>query len=139
MYERFNSPNMLYARAVFAKTHLERKETYGLGKMKDAYIPLQGWQVVNFLNLVGHQVQAGRLIFDDAEIAYASHVQRIVGIWKGQLSMECREFRYEPLFDLDDKINDSDLAKEMKSELDLLDDEFWESEAILDANAKSEG
>jgi hypothetical protein len=139
MYEQFNAPTMHYARAVFAKTHLDREKEYGHGKMKDGYIPSHGWQVVNFLNQVGHQVQADRLIFEDVEIAYASHLQYIVGIWKEQLDLECRESRYKPLLDLHDRIMASNLPKDVKSKLDVLDDEFWESEASLNANAKSEG
>lgn len=139
MYERFSSPHMLFARAVFAKTHLERMETYGQGKLKDGYIPQQGWQVVNFLNLIGHQVESERLSFDDVEIAYAPHVQHIVGVWKEQLNQEYREFRFKPLLDLYGRVEASPQPKEVKTELDLLDKEFWESEACLDTNAKSEG
>lgn len=51
MYEQFNAPTMHYARAVFAKTHLDRKKKYGHGQMVDGYIPSHGWQIVNFLNL----------------------------------------------------------------------------------------
>lgn len=112
---------------------------YGQGKIKDGYIPRQGWQVVNFLNLIGHQVQSERLSFDDVEIAYASHVQHIVGVWKEQLNQECREFRFKPLLDLYSRVESSPQPKEVKTELDLLDNEFWECEASLDANAKSEG
>ena len=139
LYEQFNSPNLLYARAVFARTHLERMETYGRGRVKDGYIPQQGWRVVNYLNLIGHQVQTERLSFEDIEKTYASHVQHIVGVWKEQLSQEYREFRFKPLLDLYDKIEASPRPKEVKTELDLLDNEFWESEACLDASAKSEG
>lgn len=139
MYGQFNAPNMLYARAVFAKTHLERMENYGLGRLKDGYIPQQGWRVVNFLNLIGHQVQSERLSFDDVEIAYAPHVQHIVGVWKGQLNQEYREFRFKPLLDLYIRVEASPQPKEVKTEFDPLDKEFWESEACLDVNAKSEG
>ena len=61
MNNRFNAPNMHYARAVFAKTHLDRNRGDALGKIKDLNIPIQGWQIISFLSEVGHLVETDNL------------------------------------------------------------------------------
>jgi hypothetical protein len=142
-YEQFNAPNMLHARAVFAKTHLDRIEKGGIDEIvRDNYVPLQGWQVINFLNLVGHLVQTEELNLRDVELAYATHVQMIWARWKEQLTPDYRENRYKPFLDLYDKINASPQPKAVKGELELrwkkAQEPFWLSEAALDPNAKSE-
>jgi len=139
MYERFSAPNLRYARAVFAKTHLGRKRGNGADEIRDGSVPQQGWQIISFLSEVGHLVEAGRLDFEDVELAFGANIQAIGGLWKKQLNQDFRESRYNPFLYLYEKTVASPLPKQFASELDLFFDEaFWESESALDSNAKSE-
>jgi hypothetical protein len=139
MNQRFNAPNLRFARAVLAKTHLGRKRDGGIGVIKDRYVPHQGWQVINFLNEVGHLVQSGRLDIEDVELAFGTHIQTVGGLWKGQFDQDFRDSRYRPFLSLYEKVMSSPLPKAVRSELDLFFDEaFWEGEEALDSRAKSE-
>jgi hypothetical protein len=139
MCERFNGPNFHFARAVFAKTHLDRKRDGALGKIKDRYVPSQGWQIIYFLNEIGHLVQTERLDFEEVELAFATHIRVIGGLWKEQFDQEFRDSRCKPFLDLYDRAMASRLPNAFESELDLFFDEaFWESEAALSQLALSE-
>ena len=87
-------------------------------------------------------MQTEELSLKDVELAYATHVQLIWARWKDQLTPDYREDRYKPFLDLYDRISASPQPKAVKSELELRwnksQEPFWQSEAALDPNAKSE-
>lgn len=141
LYEQFNAPNMLHARAALAKTHSERVEKGGLDKIRDNNVPRQGWPLVNFLNHVGYLVETDRLSFEDVLFAYGHHIQLICARWKCILTHECQEDRYKPLFDLCAQIDNSPLRtvrNDIERTWEPAQEWFWLSEAALHSSAKSE-
>jgi hypothetical protein len=139
MSGRFDAPNMRYARAVCAKTYLERKAQGVLGQIKNRYVPGQGWLIINFLNQLGHLVQKRRIGFRDVELAYSEYIMVIGGLWGQQLDEYFRDSRYAPFLKLYKKIKASPLPKSVKNDLDLyFDQDFWLAEASLDQSAESE-
>lgn len=141
IYDQFGAPNMLHARAVLAKTHWERVEKGGIDRIRDNNLARQGWQVVNFLNNVGHLVKIDRLSFEDVLFAYGQHVQLICARWKSQLAHGCYQDRYKPLLDLCLRVNKSPqrtVHNQIELEWEQAQEAFWKSEAALDPNATSE-
>jgi len=143
MNERFNAPNMRHSRAAFAKTYLGRYDKGGLDRIvKNNVPPRHGFQIIDFLNQVGYLVQTKRLNPQDAALAYSTHIQIIGRKWKSQLGEYFREGRYKPFLDLLDRVNAMVQLKTIKTELEEdwvpAQRAFWESEAVLDLNAKSE-
>jgi hypothetical protein len=142
VYEQFNAPNMLHARAVLAKTHRERVKKGGIDSIIDNYVPDQGWLVVYFLNSVGYLVDTDQLRLEDVLFAYGHHIQLVCARWKHILSHECQEDRYKPLLGLCARIEvhpQRTVRNEIERDWEPAQEGFWESEACLDANAKSEG
>ncbi len=140
-YDQFNAPNLRHARAVFAKTHWGRVERGGIDKIKDNYLPQQGWQVVNLLNSIAHLVITDRIRFEDALFAYGQHVQLICSRWRHLLADECREGQFKPLLDLCAGIDASPqrfVRNDIEREFAPAQEAFWRSEAALDPSAKAE-
>jgi hypothetical protein len=140
-YEHFNGPTLLHARAAMARAHLERVEKGGIERIRDNYVPDLGWQVVNFLNSVGHLVAAERIRFEDALFAYGQHVQVICARWQYILTLECQEDRFKPLIDLCARIDASPqrvVRNDIERTWEPAQEAFWKCEAALDPNAKSE-
>ncbi|HZB89368.1 MAG TPA: hypothetical protein VE291_11960 [Terracidiphilus sp.] len=138
MFERFNAPSMLYARAVFAKTHLDRKENFGI---KDTFLPSSGWLIIAFLDQIGKLVQDKKLGLDDVKLAYADYIAIIGHLWAKRMKGDEEQYktRYTAFLDLHERIETSRASQLFKSELDAFFDEaFWECEAALDQSAKSE-
>jgi len=141
VFEQFNSPNMLHARAVLAKTHRERVKKGGIEGIKDNYVPDQGWLVVYFLNSVGYLVNTDQLRFEDVLFAYGHHIQLVCARWKHVLSHECQEDRYKPLLGLCARIDihpQRTVRNEIERDWEPAQEGFWESEAALDRSAGSE-
>lgn len=136
-YGRFNAQNMLYARAVFAKTHLDRKAN---NRIKDNFLPSTGWLIVGFLNQVGRLVQDKKLNLKDVMLAYSDYVTVIGMHWGSRISDDEHKSRYSGFLNLYKKIEELRSSELFKNELDAYYDEaFWECEASLDTAAKSEG
>lgn len=142
MHERFNAPNMRFARATFARTQLDRGEGGGISIIKRHYVPRQGWQIIDFLNQIGHLVETGRLNSEDVVLAYGTHVQLVGALWKDQLEEYFRNSHYKPFLDLYGKVETSSQPKAIKNDIDRFWPKaqvaFWESESALDPNARSE-
>ena len=136
MYERFNAPNMRYARAVLAKTHLQHKVEEPL---KDLFIPSVGWLIIGFLNQVGKLIEDERLDFEDVELIYADHVMAIGERCGTRVNDESHLPRYAPFCNMYKKMKESNSSHVFRNELDVYYDRaFWECEESLDATAKAE-
>lgn len=132
MHERFNSPDMRFSRATFAKTYLDRYDRGGLDRIvKNNFPPRHGFQIIDFLNQVGHLVQTRRLNPEDVVLAYSTHVQLIGSKWKAQLDDYFRKGRYKPFLDLCTVVNTTSDLKTAKTELEQnwvpAQRAFWES------------
>lgn len=143
MHERFNAPDMRFSRATFARTYMGRYDKGGLDRIvKNNTPPRHGFQIIEFLNQVGHLVQTRRLDSEDVVLAYSSHVLLIGSKWQSQLDEYFREGRYRPFLDLFALVNTIDQPKAFKTGLEQswlpAQRAFWESEAALDPAAKSE-
>jgi len=129
--ERFNSPAMLRARAVFAWCVLNPKDAVAHNR---GYIPKFGWIVVDFLNQVGRLVDSGRLRFEDAEIAYATHALQIWEhpSWRRQLENDWLATPYAPFLRMCKKMKESESPKSVNNEYQAAYvSSFWECEASL--------
>jgi len=131
MHERFNAPDMLYARSFFARACLERKKN---GTYRDNKT-LPGWGLLYFLNQLGYLVQKRRVDLLDVALAYSDHVMLIGNRWNEIIASNGNEKRFSPFFELHKRIKDLKIPRQFENELDEhYDDEFWRCEKSL-ANA----
>jgi hypothetical protein len=134
MYERFNAPDMLYARSILARAYLNNKD----GDFWKNNVPPE-WRLVHFLNQVGHLVVGKRIDFDDVVLAYADHITRIGSRWGSELGSDYRENRYAPFLRLHKRVQASKTPRMFMTELDEhYDEEFWKCEASLSTYPKIE-
>jgi len=135
MNKRFNAPEMLYARATFARNYLDRKDKGEFWKNNT----LPAWNLVHFLNQVGYLVCKNRICFTDVALAFGDHIIRIGDRWNETLTADHREVRFAPFFRLHQRVKESDIPRIFLTPFDEhYEDEFWSCEASLDAKARPE-
>jgi hypothetical protein len=131
MQERFNSLSMLGARAALAWLILHPSQDAASGR---GGIPKFGWIVIDFLNQVALLVEANKLDFTDANVAFSAHALKIWGYasWRMQLKNDWLVGVYAPFVRLCEEMK---AVEPLRIANDNYSNEatisFWECESSL--------